>query len=72
LNWPGGSEILSRTASRLLPEGTGRITIVPDGLGYVLIGSVPDLASDVVLPLRRAGYDNQTIAALVGPVDPLE
>ncbi len=65
LSWPGGSEILDRTASRLLPAGIDRITIVPGGLGYVLIGSVPDLARDVVLPLRRAGYDNQTIASLV-------
>lgn len=64
LNWPGGSELLGRTASRLLPAGTGRITIIPDGLGYILIGSVPDLARDVISPLRRAGYDQSAIASI--------
>lgn len=69
LTWPGGSELLQRTESRFLPRGLDRITIVPDGLGYVLIGSVPDLETDVVLPLRRAGYDRAAIASLGVPTD---
>lgn len=68
-NWPEGSELLQRVESRLLPQGLDRITIVPDGLGYVLIGSVPDLETDVVLPLRRAGYDRAAIASLGVPPD---
>lgn len=67
LNWPGGSTILQRTKSRLLPPGLGRITVVPNGLGYVLMGTVPDLRRDVVLPLRGAGYDRAAIATLGVP-----
>jgi len=69
LNWPGGSALLQRTESSLLPRGLDQITIVPDGLGYVLIGSVPDLEADVVLPLRWAGYDRDAIASLGVPTD---
>ena len=69
LNWPGGSTILGRTESRFLPAGLNRMSIVPNGLGYVLIGSMPDLAQDVVDPLRRAGYERSAIATLGVPVD---
>ncbi len=72
LNWPGGSEMLQRTESRLLPPGLESITIVPDGLGYVLVGSIPDLVQNVVLPLRAAGYDRAAIASLGVPADRLE
>lgn len=72
LNWPGGSELLQRTESRFLPPGMERITIVPDGLGYVLIGSIPDLMPDVVIPLRRAGYDRSAIASVGVLADLLE
>lgn len=72
LTWPGGSELLQRTESRLLPPGLGRIGIVPDGLGYILIGSIPDLMPDVVIPLRRAGYDRSAIASVGVPPGLLE
>lgn len=72
LNWPGGSTILGRTESRFLPAGIDRITIVPDGLGYVLIGSIPDLRHDVVDPLRRAGYERSAITTLGVPADMLD
>ncbi|MBA3379246.1 MAG: hypothetical protein H0T93_10220 [Chloroflexia bacterium] len=72
LGWPGGMVMLQRTESRFLPMGLDRITIVPDGLGYVLIGSDPDLESDAVRPLRRAGYDRAAIASLGVPSDLLE
>ena len=72
LNWPGGSKLLQRTESRLLPRGLDRITIVPDGLGYVLIGSIPDLGPDAVRPLRGAGYDRVSIASLGVPPGLLE
>lgn len=64
LNWPGGSTILDRMESRFLPAGSSGVTIVPDGLGYVMIGTIPDLARDVVAPLRGAGYERSAIAAL--------
>lgn len=64
--------LLQRTESRFLPPGMDRITIVPDGLGYILIGSIPDLMPDVVIPLRRAGYDRAAIASLGVPPSLLE
>jgi hypothetical protein len=72
LTWSGGSELLGRTESRLLPTGLSQVTIVPDGLGYVLIGSIPNLALDVIAPLRSAGYDRSAIASLGIPIDLLE
>ncbi len=67
LNWRGGSDVLQRTEARVVPAGRDRITIVPDGLGYVLIGSIPDLVEDVVRPLQRAGYERSAIASLGVP-----
>lgn len=67
MTWQGGLEVLQRTESRFLPAGMERITLVPDGLGYVLIGTVPNLRRDVVAPLRRAGYERAAIAALGVP-----
>jgi hypothetical protein len=68
LTWPGGTDLLGRTASRVLPQGMTTINLVPDGLGYVLLAYVPDLERDVVSPLRSAGYDRATISALIeGP-----
>ncbi len=72
LNWPNGSELLGRTESRFLPVGLSQVSIVPDGLGYVLIGSKPDLAIDVIQPLRSAGYDRSAIASLGVPLELLE
>lgn len=64
LGWPGGLDLLQRTESRFLPKGMTRLTIVPNGLGYVLIGSDPDLEMDAARPLRLAGYDRAAIALL--------
>jgi mannose-6-phosphate isomerase len=64
LTWRGGSDLLGRTRSRLLPAGMTSITLVPDGIGYVLLGYIPDLEHDVIGPLQRAGYDRATISTL--------
>ncbi len=72
LNWPGGSDLLGRIRSRLLPPGLDTITLVPDGLGYILLAYVPDLSRDVVAPLLGAGYDPDSIAALGVPIDYLK
>lgn len=37
LTWPGGTEFLPQGALRVIPAGTGPVTILPDGLGYVLL-----------------------------------
>jgi hypothetical protein len=72
LGWPGGTELLGRTDSRLLPPGLAAITLVPGDLGYVLMGYVPSLEADVIAPLRKAGYDADAIAALGVPRQLLE
>lgn len=64
LSWPHGSMPLGRMKSILLPAGLDRVTLVPEHLGYVLIGSVPELANEVIKPLRAAGYDRAAIASL--------
>jgi len=70
LGWPGGADILARTGSRLLPRGMASVTLVPGGLGYVLLGYAPDLERDVLLPLRSAGYDQAAIDGVVAADDP--
>lgn len=67
--WHGGSDLIGRAESRLLPPGLGTCTFIPDGLGYLLVSYVPDPRADVVGPLREAGHDDAAIAALgaLGP-----
>lgn len=65
----GGTEYLERTGSLVLPAGIGRVTFVPDGLGYVLVARVPDLGRDVISPLRSAGYNREEIASIGVPVE---
>lgn len=62
--WPGGTDLLDRAESCVIPAAIGQLTIVPNGLAYVLITAVPDLARDVVAPLRAAEHDDAAIAAL--------
>jgi mannose-6-phosphate isomerase len=64
LAWPNGGDIIGRGESRLIPAGMGSLTLVPDGIAYVLCLSVPDLSRDVIGPLRRAGYRDDEIALL--------
>jgi mannose-6-phosphate isomerase len=48
----------------LVPASTVRLFL--DGQGTLLVASVPDLARDVVAPLRARGYDDHSIAQLAG------
>jgi mannose-6-phosphate isomerase len=64
LVWPGGTDLLGRAESCIIPAATGQITIVPNGLAYVLATAVPNLARDVVKPLREAGHSDAEIATL--------
>lgn len=52
----GGSEELPRGATCLLPAALTRALLVPHGTGDVLVSYVPDLATDVIAPLLRAGH----------------
>lgn len=62
--WHGGSDLIDRAESRLLPAGLQSCTFIPDGLGYLLVSYVPDLLTDVIVPLREAGYSDSAIATL--------
>lgn len=62
--WEGGSELVERAGSRLLPASLRSCTLIPDGIAYVLCAYVPDLVRDVVAPLRLAGYRDDEIATL--------
>lgn len=62
--WRGGSDLIGRAESRLLPPGLGACTFFPDGLGYLLVSYVPDLLADVIEPLREAGHADTAIATL--------
>lgn len=37
LTWPGGTDLFGRGECRVIPSGTGPVTLLPDGLGYVLV-----------------------------------
>lgn len=58
----GISVSIGRAESLLLPAALDKVTL--HTAGEVLIGYVPDLASEVLQPLRQAGYSEQAIAAL--------
>ena len=53
---------MGRAESLLLPAALDEV-ILHDA-GDLLIGYVPDLADEVVTPLRQAGYSDRAIAAL--------
>ena len=58
-SWSG---TLGRARTLLLPAALGEVEI--EGPADVLLGSLPDLARDVVGPLRAAGYADEVIATL--------
>jgi hypothetical protein len=72
VGWPGGTDLVGRADLRLLPLGLPEITMVPDGLGYVLLAGVPVLEQEIIGALREAGYPNASIAALGVPLQALE
>ena len=37
LVWRGGTDLIGRGECRIIPPGTGVVTLIPDGLGYALI-----------------------------------
>lgn len=63
--WNGGSEPIAGGESRLLPASLRSLTLVPDGIAYVLCAYAPDLMQDIVAPLRLAGYRNDEIATVM-------
>jgi mannose-6-phosphate isomerase len=70
LEYEGGTQMLGRAESRVMPAAIGEVRVVPGGAdGASLVACyVPDLELDVVGPLRDAGYSDEEIRAL-GEVD---
>ncbi|QDY42324.1 class I mannose-6-phosphate isomerase [Candidatus Pantoea soli] len=61
----GVSVELGRAESLLLPAALEAVTLRE--AGELLVGYVPDLAREVIAPLRQAGYDEAAIAQLGDP-----
>jgi mannose-6-phosphate isomerase len=69
LSYAGGEATLDRAESCILPAALGKVTITPtDGPASLIVCYVPDLARDVLVPLRAAGHGDEAIRAL-GEVD---
>ena len=73
VNWPGGSQHLRCGQSCLVPAALSEVSLEPVAgvpaaapAAAVLVASVPDLAADVVAPLRAAGVSDEAIRALGG------
>jgi mannose-6-phosphate isomerase len=64
IDYAGGTEMLDRAQSCILPAAIGEVRIFPSGEGRLIAGYVPDLQIDIVNPLRRAGYSDDQIKAL--------
>ena len=64
ISWNGGAELIPRAESRVLPAALEQVTLIPDGIAYILVCYVPDLWHDVVLPLRAEGYSDDEIRSL--------
>jgi len=65
LEYGGGSEALGRAESCILPAALGDVRIVPvGGPASLVVCYVPDLAADIVAPLRAAGHSDEAIRAL--------
>jgi mannose-6-phosphate isomerase len=66
VEYPGGEEALGRAESCVLPAETGEVRVVPEGggEGSLVVCYVPDLARDVIEPLRAAGHADREIRTL--------
>ena len=64
IEYAGGTEILGRGESCLLPAAIGQVRIVPKSTAELIVCYVPDLERDVVAPLRDAGYTDLEINTL--------
>jgi mannose-6-phosphate isomerase len=66
LDYEGGSEILGRAESCVLPAAIGEVSVIPSrtGASTLVACYVPDLERDVVAPLNEAGYSDEEIRAL--------
>jgi mannose-6-phosphate isomerase len=64
LAYAGGSDTLGRAESCILPAAIGEVRIIPDGEASLVACFVPDLAEDIIMPLRAAGHADDAIRTL--------
>jgi mannose-6-phosphate isomerase len=64
LEWEGMTDTLERGESCILPAAMGNVQIVPDGEASLVACYVPDMESDIIDPLRAAGYADEQIRTL--------
>jgi mannose-6-phosphate isomerase len=64
LRHASGTFTLERATSCVSPAALGEFVVEPSGVADLIVCYVPDLAQDIVAPLRDAGYSNEQIAAL--------
>jgi len=64
LEHAGGTEVLGRAESCLLPASIGEVRVVPEGEASLVACYVPDLQRDVIAPLREAGRSDEEIRGL--------
>ncbi len=64
IEYAGGTETLGPAESCILPAAIGEVRIVSEGEANLIVCYVPDLAQDIVAPLREAGYSDEEIRDL--------
>jgi len=69
LAYAGGTETLERAESCILPAAIGEVRVTPGGESSLIACYIPDLARDIVAPLRAAGHTDDAIRTL-GAVNP--
>jgi mannose-6-phosphate isomerase len=60
----GGTETLARGESCIVPAAIGDFSIVPQGTSELIVCYVPDLETDIIAPLRDAGFADDAIRGL--------
>ena len=66
VRYEAGCETLPIGNTCLLPASLGEVSIEPQGRAAALASYVPDLAADIIAPLRGRGIADDAIAALAG------
>ena len=66
VEWQDGEEHLLAGNSCLIPAGMGAVRLAPSPGCALLKAYAPDLAQDIIRPLRAAGVSDERIAALGG------
>jgi len=67
VEYGGGQEEYRAGGTIMIPAAMGQYRIIPHQPSRLLRSYVPDLRSDIIDPLRRAGLPGAAITALGGP-----